>query len=68
MKVRITTQHHHGSFDAELDEGMTADDLFGDKGTVSFTVSKEEGSSSRVRMLRRLTLEVEEEPVYEQVV
>lgn len=68
MKVRITTQHHHGSFDAELDEGAIVSELFGDKGTVSFTVSTEEGSSSRVRMLRRLVLEVEEEPVYEQVV
>ncbi len=67
MKVRITTQHS-GSFDAELDEGTTVAELFNDKGSVSFTVSTEEGSSTRVTMLRRLILVVEEEPVYEQVV
>ncbi len=68
MRVKIHTQHS-GSFDAELDEGMTAAELFNDKGSVSFTVSTEEGSSTRVTMLRRLILVVEEEePVYEQVV
>ena len=66
MKVRITTQHS-GTFEAELGEGMTVEDLFGDKGTVSFSVT-EGDSTTRVHMLRRLILVVEEEQVWEQVV
>jgi len=69
MKVRITTQH--GAFDAELDEGMTATDLFPSSSSdpidggfpntlVSFVVTAED-APVRVTMLKSLTRIVEED-------